>query len=142
MKKIVIINGPNLNLLGSRETVLYGKESFDDVMVKLRMDFPKADLSYIQSNKESDIIEALHDASANGADGIVLNPAAFTHTSLAVADAVAAVSVPVVEVHISNVFAREPFRQQSFVSRYAAGVITGFGVKGYALAINFLCDST
>jgi 3-dehydroquinate dehydratase-2 len=140
VKKIVIINGPNLNLLGSRETVLYGAESFDEVMARLRKSFPGAELSHVQYNDETGIIDAIHRAAATGAQGIVLNPAAYTHTSVAIADAVAAVSIPVVEVHISNVHGREPFRQHSFVSRYAAGVITGFGVKGYALAITFLCD--
>ena len=138
MNHIVIINGPNLNLLGKREPILYGANGFDAVLQALHRAFPKVKISCVQSNSESDMIDALHHAEASGASGVVLNPGAYTHTSLAVGDAVAAVTTPVVEVHISNVYSREPFRQMSFVSRYAAGVITGFGVKGYHLAMTFL----
>lgn len=141
MKNLLIINGPNLNLLGKREPVLYGSESFSEVLDNIRTIYPKSVITYFQSNDESDLIKALHEASANGVEGVVLNPAAYTHTSIALADAVAAIDIPVVEVHISNVFARENFRKESYISKYAKGVIVGFGVESYRLAIDFLLHS-
>lgn len=132
---ILIINGPNLNLLGKREPALYGAASFNEVLSAIQDEFPAAEVAYHQSNAEGEIIDLLHGAAEKGVKGIVLNPAAFTHTSIAIADAVAAVDVPVVEVHISNVYNREVYRQKSFVSKYAEGVITGFGINGYRLAV-------
>ncbi len=141
MKDIIVINGPNLNLLGKREPILYGAESFESFFEGLQKHFPKARLRYIQTNSESGLINAIHDAGASAVAGIVLNPAAYSHTSIAVGDAVASVDVPVVEVHISNVFGRETYRQHSFVSKYAAGVIVGFGLEGYRLAVDYLLRS-
>lgn len=132
---ILIINGPNLNLLGKREPALYGSASFEEVLSAIQNEFPAADVAYHQCNIEGEIIDLLHGAAEKGVKGIVLNPAAFTHTSIAIADAVAAIDVPVVEVHISNVYNREAYRQKSFVSKYAEGVITGFGIHGYRLAV-------
>lgn len=141
MKKYLIINGPNLNLLGKREPVLYGSQDFSEVLQGLKSDFSEIEISYFQSNDESGLIDALHNAFADGVAGVVLNPAAFTHTSISLADAVAAIAIPVVEVHISNVFARESFRKHSYISKYAVGVISGFGVEGYRLAIDYLARS-
>lgn len=141
MKNLLIINGPNLNLLGKREPVLYGSNSFSDVLENIRSIYPDASISYFQSNDESELIQALHGASANGVVGIVLNPAAYTHTSIALADAVMAIDIPVIEVHISNVFARENFRKESYISKFAKGVIVGFGVESYRLAIDHFMRS-
>lgn len=133
--KILIINGPNLNLLGKREPLLYGSESFMPFFEGLQKAFSPAELRYVQTNVESEMVDQLQRAAADGVEGIVLNPAAYSHTSVAVADAVAAIDVPVIEVHISNIFAREEMRRHSLVSRYAAGVIAGFGLRGYHLAL-------
>lgn len=141
MKNLLIINGPNLNLLGKREPVLYGNESFSEVLDNIRSIYPNSSITYFQSNDETELIQALHDASANGVEGIVLNPAAYTHTSIALADAVAAIDIPVIEVHISNVFARENFRKDSYISKYAKGVIAGFGVESYRLGIDYFMES-
>jgi len=141
VKNLLIINGPNLNLLGKREPVLYGSNSFSDVLENIRSIYPDASISYFQSNDESELIQALHGASANGVVGIVLNPAAYTHTSIALADAVMAIDIPVIEVHISNVFARENFRKESYISKFAKGVIVGFGVESYRLAIDHFMRS-
>lgn len=135
--KIAIINGPNLNLLGQREPGIYGQQSFDDYILQLRADFPGTEITYFQSNIEGELVTALQEASKT-CQGIVLNPAAYTHTSIAIGDAVAAIQIPVVEVHISNVQAREEFRKLSYVSAKAAGTITGLGLKGYELAIRWL----
>jgi 3-dehydroquinate dehydratase-2 len=135
--KIAIINGPNLNLLGQREPGIYGQQSFDDYILQLRADFPGTEITYFQSNIEGELVTALQEASKT-CQGIVLNPAAYTHTSVAIGDAVAAIQIPVVEVHISNVQAREEFRKLSYVSAKAAGTITGLGLKGYELAIRWL----
>ena len=135
--KIAIINGPNLNLLGQREPGIYGQQSFDDFIVQLRTEFPGTEITYFQSNIEGELVTALQEASKT-CQGIVLNPAAYTHTSVAIGDAVAAIQIPVVEVHISNVQAREEFRKLSYVSAKAAGTITGLGLKGYELAIRWL----
>ena len=139
MKNILIINGPNLNLLGKREPSIYGNESFENFLTKLKQEFSgNIAIEYFQSNCESAIIDKLHEAGFS-ADGIILNASAFTHTSLAVADAVSAIPAPVVEVHISNVFARENFRHHSFLSPVCTGTIGGFGLNSYRLAIlNFL----
>lgn len=141
MKNLLIINGPNLNLLGKREPVLYGSESFSEVLEHIRSIYPNSSITYFQSNDEADLIQALHDASANGIQGIVLNPAAYGHTSIALADAVAAIDIPVIEVHISNVFARENFRKDSYISKYARGVVAGFGVDSYRLGIAYFMGS-
>lgn len=135
--KIAIINGPNLNLLGQREPGIYGQQSFDDYILQLRADFPGTEITYFQSNIEGELVTALQEASKT-CQGIVLNPAAYTHTSVAIGDAVAAIQIPVVEVHISNVQAREEFRKLSYVSAKAAGTIIGLGLKGYELAIRWL----
>ena len=135
--KIAIINGPNLNLLGQREPGIYGQQSFDDYIRQLRAEFSDIEITYFQSNVEGELVTALQESSRT-CQGIVLNPAAYTHTSIAIGDAVAAIQIPVVEVHISNVQAREEFRKLSYVSAKAVGTITGLGLKGYELAIRWL----
>jgi len=132
--KIIIINGPNLNLLGKREPEIYGAHSFDDYFKVLQNKFSAIDISYFQSNIEGEIIDKLHEVGFNY-EGIILNAAAYTHTSVGIGDAVKAIETPVVEVHISNVHAREEFRHQSFIAANAKGVIVGFGLKSYDLAI-------
>ena len=132
--KIIIINGPNLNLLGRREPEIYGAHSFDDYFKELQNKFSDVDLSYFQSNIEGEIIDKLHEVGFSY-DGVILNAAAYTHTSVGIGDAVKAIETPVVEVHISNVHAREEFRHQSFIAANARGVIVGFGLKSYDLAI-------
>jgi 3-dehydroquinate dehydratase-2 len=132
--KILIINGPNLNLLGTREPETYGNKTFEDYFTKLQFRFRKIELSYFQSNLEGEIINQLHEAN-HKFDGIVLNAAAYTHTSVALGDAVKAIETPVVEVHISNTHAREEFRHKSFIAANAKGVILGFGLRSYDLAI-------
>ena len=132
--KIIIINGPNLNLLGKREPEIYGAHSFDDYFKELQNKFLDVDLSYFQSNIEGKIIDKLHEVGFSY-DGVILNAAAYTHTSVGIGDAVKAIETPVVEVHISNVHAREEFRHQSFIAANARGVIVGFGLKSYDLAI-------
>ena len=132
--KIIIINGPNLNLLGKREPEIYGANSFDDYFKVLQNKFSSIDLSYFQSNIEGEIIDKLHEVGFNY-DGIILNAAAYTHTSVGIGDAVKAIETPVVEVHISNVHAREEFRHHSYIAANAKGVIVGFGLKSYDLAI-------
>ncbi len=134
--KIAIINGPNLNLLGKRETTVYGTQSFDDFFMKLKTGYPQVEFTYFQSNIEGEIIDAIQQFGFNY-DGIVLNPGGYTHTSVAIGDAIAAIKVPVVEVHISNVHAREEFRKISHVSGKAVGTIVGLGLKGYELAIEW-----
>ena len=136
-KKILIINGPNLNLLGKREPEIYGGQKFEDYFASLKKQFPKCKLSYFQSNHEGAILDRLHEKGFS-VDGIVLNGGAFTHTSIAIGDAIAAITTPVVEVHISNVYARETFRHHSHFSKNCIGVIAGLGLKGYELAIRYL----
>lgn len=135
--KIIIINGPNLNLLGQREPGIYGKESFDKYLLKLRSAFPDVIIDYFQSNHEGDIIDKLQQTGFDY-DGIVLNAGALSHTSIAIADTLSAITARVIEVHISNVFAREEFRHQSYLSPKCFGVIVGLGLKGYKLAIQSL----
>ena len=132
--KLLIINGPNLNLLGSREPETYGKKNFESFFQELRENYEEVELSYFQSNIEGEIIDQIH-AADQTFDGIILNAAAYTHTSVAIGDAVKAISTPVVEVHISNTSSREEFRHKSFIAPNARGVILGFGLFGYALAI-------
>lgn len=132
--KIAIINGPNLNLLGKREPEVYGNETFEAYFELLREEFKTIDLIYFQSNQEGDLIDKIHELGFDF-DGIVLNAGAYTHTSIAIADAVSAVETPIIEVHISNVFKREQFRHQSYISPVAKGTIGGFGLQSYKLAI-------
>jgi len=132
--KIIIINGPNLNLLGKREPNVYGTNSFEDYFESLQHRYSTIDFFYFQSNIEGEIIDKLHEVGFNY-DGIILNAAAYTHTSVGIGDAVKAIETPVVEVHISNVHAREEFRHQSFIAANAKGVIVGFGLKSYELAV-------
>ena len=132
--KIIIINGPNLNLLGKREPEIYGANSFDDYFKELQNKFLDVNLSYFQSNIEGEIIDKLHEVGFSY-DGVILNAAAYTHTSVGIGDAVKAIETPVVEVHISNVHAREEFRHHSYIAANAKGVIVGFGLKSYDLAI-------
>lgn len=132
--KIIIINGPNLNLLGTREPGIYGDRTFDDYFIELQQKFPTAKLEYYQSNIEGEIITKIQQTGFDY-DGIILNAGAYTHTSIGIADAVKAVTAPVIEVHISNTFSRESFRHQSYLSPVAAGVIIGFGLKSYDLAL-------
>ncbi len=135
MLKIAIINGPNLNLLGTREKNIYGDQSFDAYLQELKQNFPSVALSYFQSNVEGELINRLHEVGFDH-DGIILNAGAYTHTSVAIADAVAAINTPVVEVHISNIFAREDYRHVSYLGKHCKGSISGFGLKGYAMAID------
>ncbi len=134
---IAIINGPNLNLLGKREPEVYGAESFDTFLTSLRKRFAAVTIEYYQSNVEGELINEIQRAGFS-CDGIILNPGGYTHTSVAIGDAVAAIKAPVIEVHISNVHAREEFRRHSFVSPKAAGTICGLGLEGYALAMQWL----
>jgi 3-dehydroquinate dehydratase II len=134
--KIAIINGPNLNLLGKRETDIYGDESFDKYFEKLKTSFPEVEFHYFQSNVEGELINELQ-AVGFSYDGILFNPGGYTHTSVALGDAIAAIKTPVVEVHISNIFGREEFRKLSHVSGKAVGVISGLGLKGYDLALGY-----
>ncbi len=132
--KIAIINGPNLNLIGTRETDVYGTETFEHYFNKLRKKYETIDFDYFQSNIEGEIINELQSA-AHTMDGIILNAGAYTHTSIAIGDSIAAIKTPVVEVHISNIEAREEFRKYSHISTKCAGTISGFGLKGYLLAV-------
>jgi 3-dehydroquinate dehydratase-2 len=137
--KIQIINGPNLNLLGVREKSIYGDSSFDSYLEKLRKKYPLVELDYFQSNVEGEIINRLHDTGFSY-DGIIMNGGGYTHTSVAIADAIAAIRTPVVEVHISNIYAREEFRHLSLTGKNCKGVLTGFGLDGYRLALESLMN--
>ncbi|AUC84431.1 type II 3-dehydroquinate dehydratase [Polaribacter sp. ALD11] len=132
--KIIIINGPNLNLLGKREPEIYGSKTFEEYFRELQLQFENVELYYYQTNIEGEIIDKLHEVGFSF-DGIILNAAAYTHTSVAIGDAIKSIETKVVEVHISNIHAREEFRQHSYVSPNASGVLFGFGLKGYDLAI-------
>jgi 3-dehydroquinate dehydratase-2 len=132
--KLIIINGPNLNLLGKREPEIYGSQTFEDFFRVLQLKFKDVELAYFQSNIEGEIIDKLHEVGFDY-DGVILNAAAYTHTSVGIGDAVKGISTPVVEVHISNIHAREEFRQHSYIAPNAKGVLFGFGLKGYELAI-------
>ena len=137
--KLIIINGPNLNLLGTREPHIYGRQSFEDYFLKLQEDYPHLTLHYFQSNHEGRIIDKLHEVGFSY-DGIILNAGAYTHTSIAIAYAIAAIRTPVIEVHISNVHEREEFRHHSYLSAVCRGLIVGLGLKGYELAIRFFLE--
>lgn len=139
MKKIQIINGPNLNLLGKREPSVYGSVSFEQFFQDLRTQHPGIQLEYYQSNVEGELINKLHETGFSF-DGIVLNAGAYTHTSVALHDAIGAIKTPVVEVHISNVYAREEFRHKSLITSKCVGLITGFGLEGYNMAVRFLSN--
>ncbi len=135
--KIQIINGPNLNLLGKRETSIYGGKSFEEYLVTLNKQFPGIDILYYQSNVEGEIVNKLHEVGFSF-KGIVVNAGAYTHTSVAIHDAIGGITTPVVEVHISNIHAREEFRHTSLITSKCAGMLTGFGMEGYAMAVNYL----
>lgn len=135
--RISIINGPNLNLLGKREPHIYGEESFDDFLIQLKAAYPHVQIEYFQSNVEGELINELQRVGFDH-DGIIFNPGGYTHTSVAIGDTVAAIAVPVMEVHISNIYAREDFRKISFVSPHSRGVISGLGLRGYEMALQFL----
>jgi len=139
MKNVLVLHGPNLNLLGSREPDVYGRVTLDEINAKLTVQAHSsgAKLSYFQSNAEAALVERVQQARNDGTDFIIINPAAFTHTSVALRDALAAVAIPFVEVHLSNVFAREAFRKESYFSDLAVGVISGLGATGYELALQF-----
>jgi len=132
--KILIINGPNLNLLGKREPTIYGHASFDDFFKDLQKEFTTIDLNYYQSNVEGEIINKLHEVGFSY-DAIIMNAGAYTHTSIGIADAIAGIETPVIEVHISNVYAREEYRHVSLMAKNCAGVIAGLGLNSYRLAI-------
>tara|TARA_B110000902_G_scaffold94253_1_gene111611 strand:- start:5816 stop:6235 length:420 start_codon:yes stop_codon:yes gene_type:complete len=134
MKKIIVINGPNLNLLGKREPQTYGNKSFEDYTKELIEEFTELELSTYQSNVEGEIINKLQETGFS-LDGIVLNAGGYTHTSVAIADAIAAIKTPVIEVHVSNVYAREEYRHQSIMAKHCKGVIAGFGLESYKMAI-------
>ena len=140
--KILVLNGPNINMLGIREPDIYGKESYDYLveMVKKHADEKGAEISFYQSNHEGALVDAIQQAYFDRVDGIVFNPAAYTHTSVAIADALKAVGIPTVEVHISDVSAREDFRQISYVRDIAVKTISGRGLEGYKLALDYLTD--
>ena len=137
MKKIIIINGPNLNLLGIRETSIYGKQSFDDYLNELKTSYPSIKIDFYQSNVEGELINKIQEIGFTY-DGIILNAAAYTHTSVGIADAIAAIQTPGIEVHISNIYKREEVRHNSLISKNVEGVICGFGLKSYALALEAL----
>lgn len=134
--KILIINGPNLNLLGRREPEVYGSTSFEDYLVELKLQFPTIEIHYFQSNIEGELINKIHDVGFSF-DAVLLNAGGYTHTSVAISDAIAGVTTPVLEVHISNIYKREEFRHKSIISKSCVGMISGLGLKGYALGIQY-----
>ncbi len=136
---IEIINGPNLNLLGRREPAIYGTEGFEAVLRGLKERFPQSSIRYSQSNIEGELVDRIQEAGSS-ADGIILNPGGYTHTSVAIADAIAAIGIPVIEVHISNLLTREEFRHSSLTGRYCRGTIMGLGTDGYRLAVEALLE--
>ena len=137
--QIAIINGPNLNLLGKRETNIYGNEDFNVFYAQLKSQYTQLELSYYQSNSEGQIVSKIQELGF-GVDGIILNPAAYSHTSIAIRDAISSIKVPVLEVHISNIYAREAFRNHSHISAVSVGVISGLGLKGYSLALDYFSN--
>jgi 3-dehydroquinate dehydratase II len=138
--QISIVNGPNLNLLGVREKSIYGAQSFETYFEELKNAFPSVDLQYFQSNHEGELIDYLHKIGFSQ-KGVVLNAGAFTHTSVALADAIAAIETPVLEVHISNIYAREAFRHHSYLTKNCVGIISGLGLAGYKLGVQYLLDN-
>lgn len=143
MKKILVLHGPNLNLLGTREPSVYGSDTLNQINTSLIENAKRAGLlaTCFQSNSESELIQAVHKACSDQIDFIILNPAAFTHTSIALRDALTAVAIPFIEVHLSNIYSRESFRQHSYFSDIAKGTITGLGAKGYLLALQAIIDA-
>ena len=137
--QIAIINGPNLNLLGKRETNIYGNEDFNLYFAQLKSQYTQLELSYYQSNSEGEIVSKIQELGF-GVDGIILNPAAYSHTSIAIRDAISSIKVPVLEVHISNIYAREAFRNHSHISAVSVGVISGLGLNGYNLALDYFSN--
>lgn len=137
--KVIIINGPNLNLLGKREPEIYGTQTFEEYFNELKTQFPQIQLEYFQSNVEGELINKLHEIGFTY-DGIILNAGGYTHTSVALADAVASIKTKVIEVHISNIFAREEYRHISLLSKNCIGIISGLGLKGYEMALRFFVD--
>jgi 3-dehydroquinate dehydratase II len=144
MKKILVLHGPNLNRLGIREPAVYGLTTLAELDAALHKQAAKANcaLTCFQSNSEAELIHAIHQAADNDIDYLIINPAAFTHTSIAIRDALISVPIPFYEVHISNIFGREPFRHHSFLSDIAQGVISGFGVKGYSLTLQAILEES
>jgi len=142
MKKILVIHGPNLNLLGKRETNIYGEKTLDDInkMLKEQAQSLEVEIVIFQSNHEGEIVQKIQDAKAEGISAIVINPAAYTHTSVAIRDAISAVSIPTVEIHLSNIYAREEFRRFSLISPVSVGVISGFGSQSYFFALKAAAD--
>lgn len=142
MKKILVLHGPNLNLLGTREPSIYGSTSLNLINSALTKEAKKAniELNCMQSNAEAELIQAIHQAKTDKVDYIIFNPAAFTHTSIALRDALAAVAIPFIEVHLSNIYSRETFRHHSYFSDIAKGVISGLGAQGYLLALHAIID--
>ena len=138
--KIAIINGPNLNLLGKREPEIYGHQTFEDYFAELQDKFPSVTFSYLQSNVEGELVNRIHEIGFDQ-NGIILNPGGYTHTSVAIGDAIAAIHSPVIEVHISNIWAREEFRKLSHVSAKCKGTICGLGLKGYELAVRYFLNT-
>lgn len=139
MKHIIIVNGPNLNLLGKREPEIYGNRSFEDYLETLKKDFAEVQIDYYQSNVEGEIINKLHEVGFSY-DGIILNAGGYSHTSVAIHDAIAAITTPVIEVHISNIYAREEYRRHSLLSDACKGVICGLGLNGYRFAMEAIID--
>lgn len=137
---LLVLNGPNLNLLGTREPEVYGTKTLADVEDELRREFPDVTFQFEQENGEGALIDHLHEAQEEGAEGVIFNPGGYTHTSVALRDAVAAIDLPVVEVHLSNVHSREDFRRTSRIAPVCAGQMSGFGVMGYQLAVRYLLD--
>lgn len=138
--QIIIINGPNLNLLGKRETDIYGNQAFEEYFKQLQAGYPNTELHYFQSNHEGQLIDKLHEIGFSY-DGIILNGGAYTHTSIAITDALAAITTPTIEVHISNVHARETFRHHSYFTKNCVGFISGLGLKSYELALEYFIKS-
>ncbi len=138
--KIGIINGPNLNILGKREPEIYGSQNFESFLFQLKKEFPNIYFEYAQSNHEGDIIDALHACLDDQFVGIIINPGGFSHTSIAIADAIAAIAIPTIEVHISNIYARESYRHTNITGSKCIGVISGLGLNGYTLATNYLLN--
>lgn len=140
--KILILNGPNLNLLGTREPETYGTTTLPDIERRLADEFPEVAFTFVQSNHEGELIDQLHKAARESIDGVVMNPAGYSHTSISLRDAVAAVHLPVIEVHLSNIHARESFRHGSMTGAACVGTIAGLGATGYELAVHFLLSSS
>ncbi len=139
MLHLAIINGPNLNLLGKREPEIYGHQGFEDFLIKLKERFPSVNLQYYQNNVEGELINYLHSCMGK-VQGIIINAGAYTHTSIAIADAISAIAIPTIEVHISNVLAREEYRKTSFIASKCVGSISGLGMEGYALAVQYFLN--